>query len=258
MGKKTHFFIIVFLLIIAGASVLSSCKHEPWHQVVSVDTTGGNPTDTTASDTTETGNGDTNHYVPRHPCSPDSVYFANDIYPLIVSYCSDSVHGCHSADFHDDGGPLTTYAQIKRNVNTTTPTKSRLYTVLLASGEDKMPRPPFGPLTSDQINMILTWIKQGAPNNSCDGDCDTTNVTYSKTVWPIIQNACYGCHSGSTPSDNISLTNYNEIKLYVQSGKLLGAINRTPGYFAMPPTATLSECDLNEIKIWIRKGAKNN
>ena len=41
--------------------------------------------------------------------------------------------------------------------------------------------------------------------------CDTTNVTYTQSVWPIISNNCTNCHSGSTPSGNISLENYDEI-----------------------------------------------
>jgi hypothetical protein len=254
MKRYVSFFVACSCLLLVASTVLVSCKHEAWHPVSVVDTTGNGG----GSDSTNNSGNDTSHYIPKHVCSPDSVYFTNDIFPLIISNCTDSVHGCHSAGFHEDGGPLVTYAQIKKNVSTTNPTKSKLYTVLKANGEEKMPRAPFSALTSAQMDMILKWIQQGALNNSCDGNCDTTNVTFAATVYPVIKAACTGCHSGSDPSGKIALSTYVDIKLQVTTGKLLGAITRADGYVAMPPTATLSDCDLTAIKIWIRNGALNN
>src|SRR5690348_11891037 len=64
--------------------------------------------------------------------------------------------------------------------------------------------------------------------------CDTTNVTYSGKVLPLIQNNCYTCHSGASPSGNVSLDSYSNLKVYADNGKLIGTISHAAGYSAMP------------------------
>ncbi len=37
-----------------------------------------------------------------------------------------------------------------------------------------------------------------APDPDLDPiECDTTNITFSETIWRIIETNCYGCHSGA-------------------------------------------------------------
>src|SRR5437868_2705424 len=61
--------------------------------------------------------------------------------------------------------------------------------------------------------------------------CDTSNVTYSTTITGILNtNGCAGCHSGSAPSGNISLTTYAGFKAKVDDGRLWGAINHLSGF----------------------------
>ena len=45
-------------------------------------------------------------------CDPDTVYFSNDILPLVVSSCATT--GCHSKDSHREGVILTDYSSILR------------------------------------------------------------------------------------------------------------------------------------------------
>ena len=45
--------------------------------------------------------------------------------------------------------------------------------------------------------------------------CDTTNVTYSKTIQPILSSQCYTCHEGSTPTGGLILTDYNSVMVVV-------------------------------------------
>ena len=251
-----RYFLPLVVLTILGVALtasLDSCKHQAWHPVAVNDSTGGN--DTTANN----GGRDTTTHQPAHPCSPDSVYFTNDILPLITSNCTMS--GCHDGSGHsDDARSLISYSAILGSgyVRAGSPSSSKLYTSLRGSGEDRMPRSPVSPLTAAQDSLIMKWIAQGALNNSCDGNCDTTNVTYSGSIAPIIQNACYGCHSGSSPSGNVLLTNYSQVLTQVQTGKLLGGVTYTTGFNAMPPTGELSACDVNAFKIWVAKGAPNN
>ena len=239
------------LLLLFGGIIIStseSCKHHLYHPLL--------PSDTTGNGNGNGGGNDTTKQTPKHPCSPDSVYFVNDILPLITSNCSMS--GCHDGASRSEANPLTSYSTIMSYVRANNPSSSKLYTSLFAKGEDKMPRLPTPPLTSAQDSMILKWINQGALNNQCDGACDTTNVTYSLSISPIIQGSCQGCHSGSQPGGSVLLTNYNEILAQVSNGKLLGTITYSTGFNGMPVSSKLSDCDINAIKIWIRKGAPNN
>lgn len=89
--------------------------------------------------------------------------------------------------------------------------------------------------------------------------CDTTNVTYLGTVWPIIDNNCTVCHSGSTPSGNVSLTDYNEIAAAAESGLLMGTIRHDPGYSPMPKGGgSLSDCEITQLQIWVDEGTPDN
>ncbi|MGZ5244278.1 MAG: hypothetical protein ACXWDO_02460 [Bacteroidia bacterium] len=89
--------------------------------------------------------------------------------------------------------------------------------------------------------------------------CDTVNVTYSKTVLPMLVNQCYVCHSQAAAQGNVVLEGYDRLKPYVSSGQFFGAINHAAGYNPMPKGgAKLPECTINQIKAWINKGAKND
>ena len=73
--------------------------------------------------------------------------------------------------------------------------------------------------------------------------CDTTNVSYSRTIVPIVTNYCSTCHSNN--SANLSgyiLTDYTDLKNNIN--KVWGCINHFSGYDAMPQGGNmLSPCD---------------
>jgi hypothetical protein len=191
-------------------------------------------------------------------CSPDSVYFKQKILPLLVSNCAMS--GCHDAISKKDGVILTDYANIIREVKITNPAGSDLYKSLIATGEDRMP--PAGPLSTENINNVLTWIKQGAKNNSCDvsaSNCVTTNVSFKTVVQLILINYCTGCHSGARPSGNIDLTTHANVQKYAANGQLYGSIAHQTGYIPMPSATTkLTTCEIDQVKSWITVGSLNN
>jgi len=83
--------------------------------------------------------------------------------------------------------------------------------------------------------------------------------TYSADVSPILNNRCVSCHSGVSPSGGITLNSYQEVTKYVNNGSLMGSINHSSGYSAMPKnTGKLSSCDIQKIQVWIDAGALNN
>jgi len=193
-------------------------------------------------------------------CNPDTVYFKQKILPLIVSNCAMS--GCHDAISQREGVILTDYNHISGEVNTKNPTSSSLYTSLLRSGEERMPPPPMAAFSKDNMAMVLTWIKQGAKNNSCEASgtaCITTNMSYSKDIAPILQASCTGCHSGTKPQGSIDLTTYANVSPYALNGKLYGSVAHLAAYIAMPSASvSISSCEISKIKSWIDSGSKNN
>jgi mono/diheme cytochrome c family protein len=83
--------------------------------------------------------------------------------------------------------------------------------------------------------------------------CDTTNVTYPGKVYPIFEQYCISCHSGSAPSGGLNLTDFNQVAFVAQNGALLGAIKHLQGYSPMPKNSPqLDSCKIAVIEIWIR------
>jgi hypothetical protein len=91
------------------------------------------------------------------------------------------------------------------------------------------------------------------------GSCDTTNVTYSGTVFPVISNSCTSCHTGIGAGGNISLDSYESISAAANNGSLLGVIRHESGWSPMPKNAgKLDDCTIKKLEIWINNGTPNN
>lgn len=85
--------------------------------------------------------------------------------------------------------------------------------------------------------------------------CDTTNVSYSASIAPIIASSCAlsGCHvQGGTPP---ILENYTHLKTIADDGRLN---NRVIVQQNMPPSNRLNDCNIKLIDAWIKAGAPNN
>jgi hypothetical protein len=97
------------------------------------------------------------------------------------------------------------------------------------------------------------------PGNGGIIGCDTTNVTYSGTVAPILATNCNNCHQPSFPSGGVVVNNYTDLMTVVNNGRFWGSINHESGYSAMPQGGSkLSDCNLKKIRKWIDDGAVNN
>jgi len=194
-------------------------------------------------------------------CHPDTVYFQNEILPLLISSCG--VIGCHDPGTAQDGIVLTDYASVisTADVRPGNPEGSDLYEVLIEDDPDKrMPPLPNAPLSQDKIAKIRKWIEQGALNNSCEEiNCDTTQVSFATHIMPVVQLHCLGCHSGNNPGAGIMLTNYNEIASAAGNGSLFAAITWRNGFSPMPKNGNqLSSCNITQFKKWIENGTPDN
>jgi hypothetical protein len=91
--------------------------------------------------------------------------------------------------------------------------------------------------------------------------CKTDSMSYTSNVRPIMQSYCFTCHgNGSTGgSGGINLDGYDNLKPYVDNGKLVGNITHAPGYVPMPyGQPKMPDCEINQIVAWVNQGAKNN
>ena len=96
----------------------------------------------------------------------------------------------------------------------------------------------------------------GANNAPCT---DTTTVTYTQKVVPLLQQFCYSCHIGSFPSGNQLMGTYAADKAMAQNGKLYGTMNHVSGFSPMPKgMAKMTNCQIATIKKWIDAGMQNN
>lgn len=233
--QKNNFRILLGSVLFTA--MLVSCKHEAF---VTPNVTGGTGT-----------------VIPTGPAG--TVCFESDILPLFLSGCAKS--GCHDAGTRAEGYVLDSYNNIvRKGISAGNAGNSKIYQVLVKSGDSRMPQRPNPAFTTDQINLIIQWINEGANNttNCNTSACDTSAVTYSKSVSPIIQSACLGCHNSSLANGGYNYSTYAGLKSSVDKGRLLGAINYQAGFVGMPQGSHLTTCQIAIFRKWVQAGAPNN
>jgi len=92
--------------------------------------------------------------------------------------------------------------------------------------------------------------------------CDTTVIAkYSTDVAPLMTASCNisGCHNTASASAGVILDTYDGVKAQAINGKLMGSINQSSGFSAMPKGgAKLPICVLTKVQQWITAGIQNN
>jgi uncharacterized membrane protein len=230
-----------FLLVVGTGVVFYACKHE-------IPTSG---TVSPAEPGVVVAPGSSGR-----TCSSDTVYFANEILPLVNSSCA--MAGCHDAVSRAEGLNLTSYQGILKIVSAGRASSSKLYSEIVKTGSSRMPPPPLPALATDKIAKIQKWINQGALNNVCD-NCDTTDFKYSTAIKNLLQNKCVGCHSTASPGGGIDLSTYASVKTVAANGRLYGSVTWAPGFSAMPKgAAKMPDCEIKQLKKWIDSGIPNN
>jgi hypothetical protein len=90
--------------------------------------------------------------------------------------------------------------------------------------------------------------------------CDTTSVTFSGKIVPLLANNCLSCHSNATAASSgngIRLENYADVKS--RATAVAGSINHTGPYSPMPKNGgKLNNCLLSQFDIWVRTGMPEN
>lgn len=89
------------------------------------------------------------------------------------------------------------------------------------------------------------------------GPCDTTNITWSKDIQPIVNSSCAtsGCHDAATASGSYALNTYAGVKTIADNTRLLATIEAG----TMPKNSSkLDDCTINKVRRWINQGALEN
>ncbi len=110
------------------------------------------------------------------------------------------------------------------------------------------------------------------PNAAYIG-CDTTKVSYSGSIAPILTdngcNVCHGSGAAASSGGGIILDSYTGVHSSAAAGQLIPAVRQDatcstcvpayPEYEIMPKGGTkLSSCNINKIIAWVNQGAQNN
>jgi hypothetical protein len=86
-----------------------------------------------------------------------------------------------------------------------------------------------------------------------NGSCDTSNVTFSTTIAPILNNNCLSCHSDANAAFGGGVRLQSLADVQASSAKIMPAIDQT-GPKPMPPSGKLKPCAVTQFRIWIRNG----
>lgn len=200
------------------------------------------------------------------PVDPSRICFDRDIKPIFASSCA--VSGCHDQLTHKDDFDFTTARGILRGVKRGDPNDSKIYeSITDDEPKDRMPLREYptnvDPLTAEQIDLIRRWIAAGADTTNCPpkpGLCDTTTVSYSQVIRPLIEaNACIGCHATAHSGNrNVELATYDGVARVARSGQLKGSLTGI-GYVLMPQGGPrLDQCTIDQFTAWIDRGAPND
>ncbi len=118
--------------------------------------------------------------------------------------------------------------------------------------EDPISMPDSTMIDTDQEPTDTVEMNSGST-------CDTTEVSFSAFIVPLIQENCIECHSGDEPRGGVHLNSHEGVKKVADEGRLYGAVAWLGGYEAMPQgRAKLPDCDISKIKVWIDAGTPND
>jgi hypothetical protein len=88
--------------------------------------------------------------------------------------------------------------------------------------------------------------------------CDTSAVTYSQTIAPIMTAHCNVCHNASLSGHGVITDNYDDLSIPAKNGQLWASVSRTGSYPMPKDNDQLSACELEKIKIWVDAKAPRN
>ncbi|MEQ8323965.1 MAG: hypothetical protein RIC15_00160 [Vicingaceae bacterium] len=91
--------------------------------------------------------------------------------------------------------------------------------------------------------------------------CDTSSVSYSNDVVPVLVSSCYSCHAGAAPTGGASFDDHASLTSVMgrTSAQFFCRIKFESGCNPMPQGGNkLSDCSILKLETWYANGAANN
>ena len=183
-----------------------------------------------------------------------AICFERDILPIFNSKCAMS--GCHDAGTAAEGYDLSNYSKIVGDgIVKGKPGKSEIYEEI---EDGEMPPKGYTKLTDAEKQLLYDWIADGAKNGiNCAVKCDSAVSGFSAVIQPMMTKYCVGCHAYPNASAQVELSGYIGVKNAINQG-LLKSLDHS-GYYPMPKGgAKLRDCEINQVRNWIQRGAPND
>ena len=94
---------------------------------------------------------------------------------------------------------------------------------------------------------------------SCETEdpCETEGLTYTNFAQDLLSSNCSNaaCHGAGTTT-TFEMSDYATTSAAVAFNRIVGSINHTDGFSAMPKGGTkLADCDIDKLTAWINDGA---
>jgi hypothetical protein len=175
----------------------------------------------------------------------DSLCYSDQISPIFVANCAQS--GCHDHITRQSNVDMSSYSNVISTIS-----GSFLLQVIQDPGSHQTSG--YMPLSDVQIQALKDWVDQGMKDGVNCYSCDSSNVTFSGTINPIIQHDCISCHS----TTGTLLATYSDVKITVDNGKFLCTVLQDTCQAMPQGSLKLIDCKINQIKKWIAAGAPNN
>ena len=97
--------------------------------------------------------------------------------------------------------------------------------------------------TATNYNSTATFDDESCEYDTVD--CSTVESYYDEQIAPILSSNCTGCHSGSTPTGDLSLDSYESVYTAIKSGNVLDRVNRNEGASGFMPDGGTKLSDAN-------------
>jgi hypothetical protein len=109
------------------------------------------------------------------------------------------------------------------------------------------------------ISMMNSCYYDSEEDLYPQGDCNTSNVSFSNDIQPILVNSCLSCHSAAANLGNVNLEGHAAVLKYALNGSLVGSVRHSNPYSPMPQgAAKLEDCKISKMDAWVKAGAPNN
>ncbi len=121
-----------------------------------------------------------------------------------------------------------------------------------------MPRGFLSALLVFMLNACLQDKESIRAPKTCS-TVPSSQVSFSKDIFPIIQINCLQCHDAKNHFGGIVIENYMQIAESGRSGELYNSIQISSfGKAYMPRGGRLMDCEIELIQAWTKQGALNN